>query len=465
MKGKRRPMPDLLVRSFAPFLLAFQPCFTRPSFTSFWALTCAWILCCGRRSLTRVIQAAQLTELKHFCSFHRFFSQARWNLDDLGRCVFQLLLPFCEEVLVGSVDDTLARKSGRHIWGAGMHHDPLRSTQKRPFFAFGHNFVVFSLQVALPFAPGKYWAFPILVRMYRKRQTSQRAPGKGGKLERKQTGQATATQYRTRPELALEMILIVASWIPQRILRVLGDSEYAGRSISRHLPANANLISRMNMKAALYEPADKVVKRGRRRKKGNRLPSPLQMAQDKKAKWIKTTVVLYGKTVKLWYQTIDALWYPSAGQQLLRIVVVHDASGHRRDDCFFSTDLTLQATQILQAFSRRWPLEVCFRDVKQFLGFEDPQNRVAQATTRTAPLIFFIYDLVLLWYAQSGYRLAPKSTLERLWYPQKASVSFEDILRTLRHMTWQERVFSDPSLDAHTRKLLQPFVEWAQSIT
>ncbi len=415
MKDKRRLlMPDLLLRSFAPFLLACQPCFTQPSFDSFWALTCAWILCSGRRSLTRIIQAAQLTDFKHFSSFHRFFSQARWNLDDLGRCVFQLLLPFCEEVLVVAVDDTLARKSGRHIWGAGMHHDPLRSTQKRPCFSFGHNFVVLSLQVALPFAPDKYWAFPILVRMYRKRQTNQRAPGKSGKLERKH---------------------------------------------------NAKLISRMNMKAALYEPVGKAAKRGRRRKKGDRLPSPLQMAQNKKAKWIKTTLTLYGKQVKLWYQTIDALWYPSAGQQLLRIVVVHDPSGRRRDDCFFSLDLTLSATQILEIFSRRWPLEVCFRDVKQFLGFEDPQNRVAKATTRTAPLIFFIYDLALLWYAQSGHKLAAKSVLERLWYPQKNSVSFEDILRTLRHATWQERIFSDPALDAHTRKILQPFVEWAKTLT
>ena len=157
--------------------------------------------------------------------------------------------------------------------------------------------MVFSLQVALPFAPNKFRACPILVRMYRK-----------------QTGQATVTQYRTRPELALEMIQIVAGWIAQRALRVLGDSEYAGQSISRHLPANVKLISRMNMKAALYEPAGKIANRGRRRKKGNRLPSPLQMAQDKKARWIKTTVTLYAKQVKLWRQTIDALWYPSAGQ-------------------------------------------------------------------------------------------------------------------------------------------------------
>jgi hypothetical protein len=375
-----------------------------------------------------------------------------------------LLLPLCADVLVGAVDDTLARKSGRHIGGAGMHHDPLRSTQKHPFFAFGHNFVVFSLQVALPFAPNKYWAFPILVRLRRKRQTNERAPGKGGKLERKQTGQATGKQYRTRPELALEMIPIVAGWIPQRMRRVLGDSEYAGQSISRHLPANAKLISRMNMKAALYEPAAKIAKRGRRRKKGDRLASPLQMAQDRKTKWIKTTVSLYGKPVKFWYQTIDALWYPSAGQQLLRIVLVRDPSGRRRDDCFFSLDLTLSAAQILEIFSRRWPLEVCFRDVKQFLGFEDPQNRVANATTRTAPLIFYIYDLVLLWHAQCGHRLAPESALDRLWYPPKASVSFEDILRTLRHATWQERIFSDPALDTHTRKILQPLVEWAKTL-
>jgi len=173
-------MPDLLVRSFAPLLRALQPCFTRPGFSSFWALTCAWILCSGRRSLTRVIQSGELGRFKHFCSFHRFFSQTRWNLDDLGQCIFQLLLPFCPEVLTGAVDDTLARKSGRHIWGAGMHHDPLRSTQKRPFFSFGHSWVVLSLHVSFPFAPQKTWALPVLVRLYRNRKNPKLAPQENG---------------------------------------------------------------------------------------------------------------------------------------------------------------------------------------------------------------------------------------------------------------------------------------------
>jgi hypothetical protein len=44
-----------------------------------------------------------------------------------------------------------------------------------------------------------------------------------------------------------------------------------------------------------------------------------------------------------------------------------------------------------------------FRGLKQFLGLEDPQNRGSQATERTAPLISSLYDLVLLWHAQSGH--------------------------------------------------------------
>jgi hypothetical protein len=464
MKDKESSMPDLLVRSFTPLLLAFQPCFTQPSFSSFWAVTCAWILCSGRRSLTRVIQSGQLGQFKHFCSFHRFFSQARWNLDDLGHCVFQLLLPFCPEVLTGAVDDTLTRKSGRHIWGADMHHDPLRSTQKRPFFSFGHSWVVFSLHVSFPFAPTKVWALPILVRLYRKKKKSKLAPGRNGKPEKKQTGQATAKQYRTRPQLALEMIQTIASWLGPRKLRVLGDSEYAGGSISRHLPINTELISRMTMNAALYElPPRQTAGRGRRRKKGARLSSPLQMAQDPQSSWIKTTVYLYGRKVKVWYKSIDALWYSSAGSRLLRVVVVHDPSGRRRDDCFFSTDLTLKPTQILETFALRWPLEVCFRDVKQFLGLEDPQNRVSKATQRTAPLIFYIYDLVLLWHAQSGHSFATQSVIQRPWYTRKTSVSFEDILRNLRHATWQEKIFGDPGLDARTRKILQPLAEWVKA--
>jgi hypothetical protein len=99
--------------------------------------------------------------------------------------------------------------------------------------------------ISFPFAPQKTWALPVLVRLYRKRKNPKLAPGRNGKPEKKQIGQATEKQYRTRPQLALEMVHVVARWLGPRKLRVLGDSEYAGGSISRHLPANTELISRM----------------------------------------------------------------------------------------------------------------------------------------------------------------------------------------------------------------------------
>ena len=51
------------------------------------------------------------------------------------------------------------------------------------------------------------------------------------------------------------------------------------------------------------------------------------------------------------------------------------------------------ATQILELFSLRWPPEVCFRDVQQFLDFEDPRNLAAKAITRTPPLIFITWTV------------------------------------------------------------------------
>jgi hypothetical protein len=69
----------------------------------------------------------------------------------------------------------------------------------------------------------------------------------------------------------------------------------------------------------------------------------------------------------------------------------------------------------------------------------------------------------LLWHAQSGNLFAAESAVERPWYNRKTTVSFEDILRNLRQATWQEKIFSDPGLDAHTRKILQPLAEWVKA--
>jgi len=444
-----------LVSSMDGLLQQFACCFTVPSFQTFCIIVNGWLLGRCRRTVTGVLLAGDGLKSKTFSCYHRFFSQARWSTDSLGQVLLPLILPFVPGgALVVAVDDTLTRKTGKRIWGAGMHHDPLLSTGKRHYFSFGHNWVVLSIQLSFPFAPDKTWSLPILFRLYR-RQQKKRNPGRPAG-ERKSTGQATPSEYRTRPQLAIEMIEILASWVPDRVIHVVGDSAYAGKSISLHLPDNVHLTSRMVINAGLYEPPPKPRKgvRGAPRKRGKRLPSPAELAKGKKLKWKKTRVNIYGKRVRVWLKSCDALWYNSAGTRMLRVVVVRDPSGRRKDDCFFSTDRSLSPKAIIELFAQRWPLEVAFYNAKQHLGMEDPQNRKPLAVQRTAPLALCLHTLVILWFARYGRFNADAYRKTRPWYRKKRTPSFADMLNCLRTASIKETINHDPAQKPPMKKIL-----------
>jgi hypothetical protein len=124
--------------------------------------------------------------------------------------------------------------------------------------------------------------------------------------------------------------------------------------------------------------------------------------------------------------------------------VVRDPSGRRRDEAFFCTDLTVGAAFILEAYARRWTLEVSFHDQKQCLGFEDPQNQTARAVARTAPVAGLVYDLVLLWYARQVEQGLATGWVVRPWYRSKTAPSFLDMLTALRQESWQLCVSASP---------------------
>src|SRR5208337_142172 len=70
-----------------------------------------------------------------------------------------------------AVDDTLCRKRGLTLYGAGMHYDPLISSRAKSLVSWGHDWVVLTLIVAFPaWAPSKVFALPIAMRLYRNRQ-------------------------------------------------------------------------------------------------------------------------------------------------------------------------------------------------------------------------------------------------------------------------------------------------------
>ena len=130
----------------------------------------------------------------------------------------------------------------------------------------------------------------------------------------------------------------------------------------------------------------------------------------------------------------------------MRIAVVRDPRGRRRDEAFFCTDLDRDAAFILETYSRRWTLEVTFHDAKQHLGFGRAQNQAPQAVARTAPFAGLVYSLVLLWAAAHLQQGGTLGWIVRPWYRTKTAVAFPDLLTALQQDLWMSRFSQAPVL-------------------
>jgi hypothetical protein len=433
-------------------LVAFEPCFTAPSYRTFGLLVAGWIHCLGRRTITGLAVASGRVDQHHISVFHRFFSRARWSLDALGQVVVRLALAWipADQPLLILVDDTLARKTGKGISLATMHHDPLLSSARKPFCSFGHVWVVLAIWVPLPMGGSRGFALPLLFRLYvgAKRGGTKDAPGRPRRGTRQQAAeQAHADHPRpTKLALARELLALVTGWADGRTVYAVVDSAYAARPLLEDRPANVHVLSRLRPDAALWARPGRrrPGQRGRPRRKGHRLPTPKAMAATRR-RWDPLPVTLYGRQVTPLVFGCTALWYGALRDQPVGIVLVRDPSGRRRDEAFFCTDLTVDHAFILEGYARRWTIEVAFYNQKQFLGFEDPQNQTPEAVARTAPLAGIVYDLVLLWYAARLHQGRATGWTIRPWYRSKTAPSFPDMLTALRQDSWHLHVSDPPS--------------------
>ena len=154
-----------LVPTFVTLLQGLSGTMTAPTLDSFTTLLTGWVFA-PRRNVTSMIRAVGSRAVKHFSSYHRVFSTARWSLDAVGLALFELLQPWLGEVVFLALDDTLARKRGLKMFGAGMHHDPLASSRNKAITSWGHSWVVLGVIVEFPFRKGHYYCLPILFRLY-----------------------------------------------------------------------------------------------------------------------------------------------------------------------------------------------------------------------------------------------------------------------------------------------------------
>jgi DDE superfamily endonuclease len=147
-------------------LVALRPCFTAPSFRAFCGLAAGLAGQPRRRTVVGMLLGAGLSRAWPHDRAHYFFARARWEIDELGLAVARLavlLVPVGAPLTV-AVDDSLFRRAGRKVYGAGWHYDGSSPAQDK--LSFGTCFVVAGIVVRLPFL-ARPVCLPVLGRLDR----------------------------------------------------------------------------------------------------------------------------------------------------------------------------------------------------------------------------------------------------------------------------------------------------------
>jgi hypothetical protein len=400
-------------------LAPFSGCFNEPVHATFSVLVVAWIVCLGRRTISRVWQTTGRAEDEDHSKAYRLFNQAVWNWDDLARITLIELL--CDLIPGSSVwlvvDDTLAHKRGAKVAFGGIFLDAVLSSRKHKIFRFGVNWVTLGVVVVLPFRTDRFFCVNLLWRVYAKK--------------------VKGMPHQTKSQLARQMLDLVATWLPQRTVYVVADSAYMGKHLLKGLPQNVHAIGPIHPKASLTRPLPDGD--NGKRKKGTAFPNPTQLLNDPKYQAKNLVLPLpNGETKKLQVKVIqEVCWYPALTQREIQLVLVHDPAGKWRDELLLSTDGKMPCKEVILGYMRRWSVEVCYWESKELLGLHEAQVWTELAVQRAHPMAWFVGGLVLVWYAKYGQH-QEQAHWERPWYRQKVGPTFADMLATMRLHLWQQ---------------------------
>jgi hypothetical protein len=269
-------------------------------------------------------------------------------------------------------------------------------------------------------------------------------------------------RHKTVGMWAHQMISLVRRWLPDREIKLMGDTAYTILELGLHANTRAvTLITTGRLDAVLHEPPPERTKHtiGRPRVVGKRLPSLEQVLQDPQTVWQKLTLDWYGQGIRtLEICTGTALWYRYGSDPLpIRWVLTRDPSGKHPPKALFSTDPTQAAEQIIKDFMKRWSLETTFEECRAHLGVETQRQWSDLAIERTTPMLLGLYSLIALF----GHTLALDGQLpiaQTAWY-RKQTATFRDVLAAVRRRIWDLETFPTSPPDPDVVLVPRPTLE------
>jgi DDE superfamily endonuclease len=366
---------------FVQWVTTFSAGLDRRSAVRLATLWIGVVLARGRRTVTRWIRAAGLSDQFRCC--YDTIAAAGKRADLLAaRLAHAAVMPLVagQTRLMFALDDTPTRRYGPCVQGAGLHHNPTPGPAGGPF-VYGHVWVVLAL-----LAKHSGWgmmALPLLARLYvRRKNLPSIAP-------------RYRPAFRTKLELAIGLLTWAKTWLHHggQSLWVVVDGAYAKAPFLKPaIRLGFTVVSRLRKDAALFDVPSPPRKgqRGRPRTYGRRLD--LARRATHRHGWQTGPFDLYGKATTKTYKTFLATWPPVGG--VIRVVIVKESHGWI---AFFATDPAATVADILEAVADRFSLEIAFRDLKEIVGAGQQQTRFHFANVGSFHLCVWTFTLTEAW--------------------------------------------------------------------
>jgi hypothetical protein len=296
------------------------------------------------------------------------FRESPWRAEDVRAKVLAFLVRYAlrlaeklnlDKVIYLSLDDSLCEKdpATRHLQGVAWHHDHNAHAKRQASYKNGSVYVLCRIQIG-------FIAFTINWRVYLREKTVKQLNTDRAKAER--------LTYRSKYLLAQDMLAEVQPYLPADwIVYVLFDSWYASEDLIRYVHRQGwHIIGGLKSNRTLN---------GKQLKRwfAEQRPTPAKRVSVPAADGTRQTYWVYVLRGRLKHLPFD--------------VCVLISRRHPRDKhpaYFFTTDLSLSATRVLERYGHRWGCEVDNVDLKVCLGLADYQMQKLEGILRWHAVVF-----------------------------------------------------------------------------
>lgn len=361
------------------------------------------------------------------------------------------------DFIYAHMDDTLLRKRGKKISGTGWLRDPLGP----PFcnnFIWGQRFVQLSLSLIEKDLCGPSRAIPVdFKHCPPTKKPSKNATDQEVALYRERQKKEKMSEVGVQRVIALRKCLDDDGYKNKKLILSV-DGSYTNGTVLRQLPENVELIGRIRKDSKIYAlPEEQQSGKGRKRYYGEELPTPEQIRQSDDYPYQQVEAWAAGKMRTFNVKVVKDIRWRKSGKRDLMLIIIRPVSYrltkkskllYRAPAYLISTNQEIDIFLQVQAYIRRWEIEVGFRDQKTLMGCGQAQIREKTAVAKVPAFVSACYAMMILASHKQQQSKSKKQLPGPKWYVniKKQRVTTGDIINRCRVENWAQSVninFSD----------------------